>query len=307
MLQKPSHMITSNKDLIKGIKRFLRTYQKNIFSANGVTINLVEKDGKYWECKLGRRPYWLSFRDVWVKGPEKCFIHLYDSHKDKPSVVQFTIDNSNFQINDDKFYLIQNRGTTIGKRIDGFEDEFKSLMIHNGFNSDNIITTGDRNKPNYEEILSQLLLWLRLRVKTKLQLEEKYRNIENRSFEDESDFDFTDIGDIESRTEGGKKVVISVKAERCSKNRADAIRIHGTICKACGFDFQKTYGIWGKEFIEVHHVIPLANGIKRETNPKTDLTVVCSNCHRMIHKKKNTTLTIEELKSKLKTRMNISR
>lgn len=293
-------MIKSNSDLIKGINRHLKTYNKTIFSANGVTINLSEKDGKYWGCKIGRRPYWLLFHDDRVNRPGKCFIHLYDDKKNNPSVVQFTIDNSNFQIDNNQFYLVQNRGTTIGKRIDGFEAEFKALMLRNGFNNENIVSKGDCQNPDYDEILSHLLLWLRLRVKTKLQLEEKYRSIEDRSSEEESEIDFEDVGDIESRTEGGKKVVISVRTERNTKFRAEAINIHGLVCKVCGFDFQKVYGILGKGFVEVHHVIPLSDGKKRETNPKTDLTVVCSNCHRMIHRKKNITLTVGELKKKLR-------
>ena len=41
------------------------------------------------------------------------------------------------------------------------------------------------------------------------------------------------------------------------------------------------------------------DGNKRETDPKTDLAILCANCHRMVHRKKSTTLTIDELKSKL--------
>ena len=300
-------MIKSNSELIKGINLYLATSKTKEFSANGVSIKLTKRVGKYWECKIGTRAYRLLFLDDRKNRPGKCFINLRDENKINSSVVQYTIDNSNFQIDKNVFYLIQNRGTTIGKRIEGFEAEFKSLMHKNGFNTDNVITHGNCKNPNYDDILAQLLLWLRLRVKTKLQLEEKYRNIEDRTSENESDLNFDDIGDIESRTEGGKKVVISVKTERDSKFRKDAIKIHGLICKVCGFDFQKTYGNWGQDFIEVHHVIPLADGKKRETNPKTDLTVVCSNCHRMIHRKKNITLTIDELKSKLKSTKNISR
>ncbi len=35
------------------------------------------------------------------------------------------------------------------------------------------------------------------------------------------------------------------------------IRHHGTVCKGCGFDFEKTYGDLGKDFIHVHHITPL--------------------------------------------------
>jgi 5-methylcytosine-specific restriction enzyme A len=55
------------------------------------------------------------------------------------------------------------------------------------------------------------------------------------------------------------------------------------------------------EFAEVHHIKPLSElkGIKHETDPKTDLAILCANCHRMIHRKKNITLTLNELKIKM--------
>lgn len=34
-------------------------------------------------------------------------------------------------------------------------------------------------------------------------------------------------------------------------------------------------------------------------NPETDLVCVCSNCHRMIHRRKNSILTVEELKKNI--------
>lgn len=295
-------MINNNADFIKGINKFLKNYRYGDLTKSGVTLNTAEKDGKYFGCKIGRRHYWLLFQEERTNRPGKCFIHLYDDMKDKPSVVQFTIDNSNFQIDNKRFRLIQNRGTTIGKRILGFESEFKSLMITNGFNANNVVAEGDCVNPIYADIIEQIFYWLKIRVRTKLQLEEKYRNIEDRSAENETDLDLDDIQDIESRTEGGKKVVISFRTERDSGFRNEAIRIHGLKCKGCGFDFERNYGSWGKNYIEVHHMVPLGDGKKRRTNPVTDLTVVCSNCHRMIHRKRNITLTIDELKQKIKLR-----
>jgi predicted HNH restriction endonuclease len=110
-----------------------------------------------------------------------------------------------------------------------------------------------------------------------------------------------DNPDILCRTEGGKKVVISVRAERDPALREEAIRIHKLNCQVCGFNFQEKYGDQGKNFIEVHHAKPLAEGKFQPsiTNPETDLNVVCSNCHRMLHRKKGITLTIDELKQKL--------
>lgn len=117
-----------------------------------------------------------------------------------------------------------------------------------------------------------------------------------------ADEDRTD-SDGESETEGGQKVYISRKAERNPNLRKRAIKRHGTTCMACGFNFGQIYGIWGEGFIEVHHLVPLAgNAVKeRITDPEKDLVVLCANCHRMVHRKKGITLTVEELKQKIKT------
>ncbi len=99
-----------------------------------------------------------------------------------------------------------------------------------------------------------------------------------------------------SRFEGAKKPRLINYYERNPQLRADAIKIHGTKCIGCQFDFQKTYGLHGKDYIEVHHLKPIASLIESTLiDPKTDMTVVCSNCHRMIHRKKNNPLSIEEL------------
>ena len=55
-------------------------------------------------------------------------------------------------------------------------------------------------------------------------------------------------------------------------------------CEACGFDFKKTYGDLGEGFIECHHLTPLSNFISAKETTLEDLALLCSNCHRMIHK-----------------------
>jgi hypothetical protein len=57
-------------------------------------------------------------------------------------------------------------------------------------------------------------------------------------------------------------------------------------CDCCRFDFFKQYGDVGRGFIEAHHTIPVS-----ELNGKTktridDLALVCSNCHRMLHRRR---------------------
>lgn len=111
--------------------------------------------------------------------------------------------------------------------------------------------------------------------------------------------------DIESETafdfrvarEGRRELVYTTRYERSPILRKRAIQIHGTTCMACEFNFYEFYGARGKDYIEVHHLIPLSTLDEEfEINPVTDMAVVCSNCHRMIHRERNNILSIDELK-----------
>lgn len=78
----------------------------------------------------------------------------------------------------------------------------------------------------------------------------------------------------------------------------EAKKIHGTTCmvSTCKFDFKKHYGEQGRDYIEVHHIVPLfEKGQAEKVNPKTDMVVVCANCHRIIHRERNKTLSIDEV------------
>jgi 5-methylcytosine-specific restriction protein A len=89
--------------------------------------------------------------------------------------------------------------------------------------------------------------------------------------------------------EGKQKKRFTNYYERNPKLRTAAIQYHGTRCMACGFDFEKVYGKHGTGYIEVHHLLPVSSlKMKTKVDPKTDMAVVCSNCHRMIHRKKDT-------------------
>ncbi|MCL2522866.1 MAG: HNH endonuclease [Erysipelotrichales bacterium] len=108
-----------------------------------------------------------------------------------------------------------------------------------------------------------------------------------------------DLTSVVSREEGKKKEIYTTKYERNPKNRKDCIKFHGPICKVCGFDFFKVYGDVGDGFIEVHHINPISTLEEVVLiNPENDLVPVCSNCHRMIHRKRDQVLTVEELKDK---------
>lgn len=61
---------------------------------------------------------------------------------------------------------------------------------------------------------------------------------------------------------------------------------HGHLfCEACGFSFSDTYQAdIANDFIEAHYMIS-ASKIHPDTKTKiSDLVMLCSNCHRMVHR-----------------------
>ena len=88
----------------------------------------------------------------------------------------------------------------------------------------------------------------------------------------------------EGEVEGALIQNNSSKYERKKINRDACIRIHGTKCMACGFDFGVVYGEIAEGFIEVHHNFPLSLTGEVRINPVTDLSCLCSNCHSVVHR-----------------------
>ena len=72
--------------------------------------------------------------------------------------------------------------------------------------------------------------------------------------------------------EGKERTRIQTYYERNPKLRKEALRIHGTQCKVCGFSFAEKYGKLGEGYIEIHHLKPHSS-VKgeREINPKAIL------------------------------------
>ena len=63
-------------------------------------------------------------------------------------------------------------------------------------------------------------------------------------------------------------------------------KIQGYTCKACGFNYEEKYRKIGKDYIEAHHLEPISElkGQRVQRDPKKDFTVLCADCHRMIHR-----------------------
>lgn len=115
-----------------------------------------------------------------------------------------------------------------------------------------------------------------------------------------NDIDSEKAEDDSYYKDGAIKQYYGKRYERNPVNRKKAIEIHGLSCVVCGFNFEEIYGERGKDFIEVHHVKPLSSiGEEVAIDPKEDLVPVCSNCHRMIHRRKDEVLSVEGLKALL--------
>ena len=98
-----------------------------------------------------------------------------------------------------------------------------------------------------------------------------------------------DVDQSKSILEGNPRLVAHLRRERNSEivkqKKAAVLKATGKLCcEVCGFDFKEIYGDIGDGFCEVHHIHPLH---KADGNVKTelsDLAIICSNCHRIIHR-----------------------
>lgn len=104
-------------------------------------------------------------------------------------------------------------------------------------------------------------------------------------------------------TEGNMIVIKVNKYERNPNAREECLKHYGYRCFVCNFNFEEYYGPIGKEIIEVHHLTRISESDETYViDPIKDLRPICSNCHTMIHSRKNPMFRIEELRSIIKSR-----
>ncbi len=114
-----------------------------------------------------------------------------------------------------------------------------------------------------------------------------------------SEEDADDAGIADAPIEERRRYVAHRKIERNPTAGKAAKKVHGYICQGCDFNFSGVYGEFASGYIEAHHLIPLSSIPEGETvslDPKTDFSVLCANCHRMVHRKGGPK-TMEELRA----------
>lgn len=105
--------------------------------------------------------------------------------------------------------------------------------------------------------------------------------------------------------EGRKKLSSHTVTERSLKLRNAAIQYYSVdghiLCEVCGFDFLEIYGEIGDGFIEMHHKKPLFQYEDEDSaiflnDAILGVAPLCSNCHRMIHRNRESIMDVDELK-----------
>jgi putative restriction endonuclease len=80
--------------------------------------------------------------------------------------------------------------------------------------------------------------------------------------------------------EGGKKYVTHLMAERSSAIVKALKTNSDSVCEICAMNFAELYGV---EYIEAHHKVPIATYSSSSTVTFEDFALLCPNCHRAVH------------------------
>lgn len=115
---------------------------------------------------------------------------------------------------------------------------------------------------------------------------------------------FKDLDEEEVFPEGKEKYSVHKSKERNQKlvaiKKQKALLVNPNLpCEICKFSFKERYGELGDNFIEAHHIFPISELTEATETKLEDLILVCSNYHKMIHRRRPW-LTKEEIKSFLK-------
>ena len=277
--------------------------------------NVVNKEQYNVRCNLGP--------DSWAHIPNFNILNSEITNTAQEGVYVVYL----FDMNIDNVYLCQAQGVTaikeefkkrevirkelvrrsvlIKQRVPEYENDFSSEVIDLKYSGTGVASYYSpsvayskkydlNNLPNNEVLEHDLLKMITL-----------YEKLIFRGGVDDIN-SVLDINDQNENTavalniEEKRKYYRHFKIERNSKTSKKVKQIHGYECQGCSFDFEKTYGERGKEYIEAHHLIPLSSLPEGQTvsmDPREDFAVLCSNCHRIVHRKKDHVLSLEELRN----------
>ncbi len=97
--------------------------------------------------------------------------------------------------------------------------------------------------------------------------------------------------------EGMVREITTELRYRDPRLRIEAMHHYGMACTVCGFNFEQAYGDLGTGYIEIHHLRALSRRSKRGFRASVrDVAVVCSNCHRILHRRGADPLPLDKIR-----------
>lgn len=195
--------------------------------------------------------------------------------------------------------------------IDGRKDDYFSQKVRNLKSHD---TLTRRGLATYENGIWKITEKGRDYIKENFEDEKNAlsESLEKQGFEKEeirkeAEKDFAGViieeGALERRSVNQRKRSDKLRRLAIEKHRKDN---NGKLpCIACGFDFGEKYGEYGRDIIEIHHKEVLhqmdIEGSKQKIEEALKkVAPLCSNCHRVVHRKREEMLSIEELRGVIK-------
>lgn len=96
--------------------------------------------------------------------------------------------------------------------------------------------------------------------------------------------------------EGGLREITKELHIRNPQLKTYTLAKYGYACVVCGFNFEEFYGDLGAGYIEVHHLLPISARKDDSITSIKDVTVVCANCHRVLHRTGKHPISLSKLR-----------
>lgn len=194
-----------------------------------------------------------------------------------------------------------------GRSDDKFSQKVRNLIAHRTFerfgyaNYDGRQIVISKDGREHLTLNRDILKYLLINDFTYIDLAENLRKVEENNNKKKIEvFDENII-----INEGTKKYKEVAVYERSTTLRNYAIQYYSNEerinCSSCNFNFEDFYGAeLGKGFIEIHHTKPIFKYEDEDIeltlkDAVKNLTPVCSNCHRMIHRNSRRVVEIQYL------------
>jgi predicted HNH restriction endonuclease len=109
-----------------------------------------------------------------------------------------------------------------------------------------------------------------------------FRSPTSKSFTDEDEKDFPEGKEAYRYHKSRERNQTVIRIAKTQRVTADPF----LKCEICGFSFRERYGRIGVGYIEAHHCVPLSESTAVVKTKPSDFAMVCSNCHRMLHRRR---------------------